>query len=259
MGETGCPQALRIEDIYKPDELKRKRVLVTGANRGLGLALCKELVQCGAEVVAVVRKASPELLQLGVYQTIEGIDVTDDAAVKTMATKVKGQVDVVINNAGIFMKERESLLSDTMDFADEVRTIDVCAVGPLRVVAALWNGDKIKTGGKIVMITSQGGSVHWRAVQSPSGGDYGHHMSKSAANMAAVLCANELRGKISVGVLHPGFNRTEMTAKYSHIWDIEGAVESSVGAKRVCHEINKLGPATSGKFINCEDGLEIPF
>jgi len=107
------------------------------------------------------------------------------------------------------------------------------------------------------MITSQGGSLAWRAVQSPNGGDYGHHMSKAAANMASVLLANEMRGKLCVGILHPGFNRTEMTAKYSHIWDIEGAVESSIGAKRVCHEINKMTLENSGSFINCEDGLII--
>jgi hypothetical protein len=42
---------------------------------------------------------------------------------------------------------------------------------------------------------------------------------------------------ISVGILHPGFNRTDMTSKYSHIWDIAGAVDSSIGAKRVLHEV----------------------
>lgn len=254
---TGCKQALSIESIYNPEELSGKRVLVTGANRGLGLAICKELVDKGAEVVAVVRKASADLKQLKVFQTIEGVDVTSDKAVKKMAKEVNGQLDIVINNAGIFMVERESILNKTMDFADEVKTIDVCAVGPLRIVSTLWNEDKIKEGGKIAMITSQGGSLAWRSVQSPNGGDYGHHMSKAAANMAGVLCANELQGKVSVAILHPGFNRTEMTAKYSHIWDVEGAVDPSVGAQRVCHEIVKLTPATSGILINCEDGLPI--
>ena len=56
-----------------------------------------------------------------------------------------------------------------------------------------------------------------------------------------------------------GFTKTGMTSKYSHIWEIEGAVDASVGAKRVFHEVNMLSHATSGKFINCEDGLEIPW
>ena len=96
-------------------------------------------------------------------------------------------------------------------------------------------------------------------MQCPDGGDYGHHMSKAAANMAAKLVANELSGKAVVGILHPGFNRTDMTAKYSEIWDIEGAVDPQIGAKRVLHEINILSVETSGKFINCEDGMEIPW
>lgn len=50
-----------------------------------------------------------------------------------------------------------------------------------------------------------------------------------------------------------------MTAKYSHIWEVEGAVEVEVGAKRVLHEVLQGGLGTSGKFINCEDGLQIPW
>ncbi len=85
-------------------------------------------------------------------------------------------------------------------------------------------------------------------------------MSKSAANMMAVLLSQELKSKnIPVGILHPGFNKSEMTAKYAHIWEIEGAVDPMVGAKRVLHEISLLDMARSGKFFNCEDGLEIPW
>lgn len=89
-----------------------------------------------------------------------------------------------------------------------------------------------------------------------------HHgqMSKAAANMMAMLLAQELKEKgIAVGILHPGFNKTGMTAKYSHIWEIEGAVDPSVGAKRVLYETGLLSMDSTGKFINCEDGLEIPF
>jgi NAD(P)-dependent dehydrogenase (short-subunit alcohol dehydrogenase family) len=85
-------------------------------------------------------------------------------------------------------------------------------------------------------------------------------MSKAAANMASVLLAQEVKEKeIAVGILHPGFNRTAMTAKYKDIWDIEGAVDPECGAKRVLYETGRLSMETTGKFINCEDGLEIPF
>jgi hypothetical protein len=62
-----------------------------------------------------------------------------------------------------------------------------------------------------------------------------------------------------VQMLHPGFNRTLMTKKYEHIWDIEGAVEPDVGAKRVLYEINATDMARTGSVVNCEDGLRIPW
>lgn len=82
----------------------------------------------------------------------------------------------------------------------------------------------------------------------------------AACNIAGVLLSEELKeAGIAVGLLHPGFNRTDMTKRYEHIWDIEGAVDSSVGAKRVIHEVGKLSLDTTGQFINCEDGLPIPW
>lgn len=65
--------------------------------------------------------------------------------------------------------------------------------------------------------------------------------------------------QVDVGIFHPGFNRTEMTAKYTEAYDSGGAVDTSVGAKRVLHEALRLNAATSGQFINCEDGLQIPW
>lgn len=252
-------RALRIEEVFDSSALSGQRVLVTGANRGLGLTLVQEAVACGAEAIGTCRRASEELRAVGLAKIVEDIDVTSDKSMEKLVAEVGAPLDVVVHNAGYFKRERESILEGTMDFADEVHTIDICAVGPLRVTNALWRAGLLKEGGKAIFITSQGGSIAWRDVQCPDGGDYGHHMSKAAANMGAKLVANELKGKFAVGIFHPGFNRTEMTAKYSHIWDKEGAVEPSVGAKRVWHEANRLSMATSGKFINCEDGLEIPW
>ena len=85
-------------------------------------------------------------------------------------------------------------------------------------------------------------------------------LADAAADEGAVLLAQELKERgIPVLLLHPGFNKTGMTAKYSHIWEIEGAVDASVGAKRVLHEVKDATMDRSGMFINCEDGLKIPF
>ena len=85
-------------------------------------------------------------------------------------------------------------------------------------------------------------------------------MSKAAANMAGALMAQEFKSSgVCVYLLHPGFNKSDMTKKYESIWEIEGAVEASVGAKRVVHQIGLMKMSETGSFINCEDGLYIPW
>ena len=222
----------------------------------------QQAVADGAHVVVVGRKSSDELDALGSSVTvITGVDMCDDAAVKALPDRVGAPVDYVINNAGYFPGTAEGETLASMDFPEQLKQIDVCAVGPLRISSALYNAGKVsKDGGKIIIVTSQAGSVDWRFTQCPEGGNYGHHMSRAACNIGGVLLALELKkAGVPVVLLHPGFNRTEMTAKYSHIWDIEGAVESSVGAKRVLYESLRASMEQTAKFINCEDGLEIPW
>jgi NAD(P)-dependent dehydrogenase (short-subunit alcohol dehydrogenase family) len=256
---------LDITSVYDGGDLSGKRVLVTGGNRGLGLEITKELVAIGATVLVTCRKSSPELEKLvGKYNVYENVDVTDTEAVKACTKKIKsdgGDVDVVINNAGYFYEPFESILEDSLNFEEQLKQINICALGPLRVNAAMVNAGALAKDAKLVTITSQAGSVEWRFTQNKDkGGDYGHHMSRSACNMAAVLASEELKSKgYTVILLHPGFNRTEMTAKYKDIWDIEGAVEPSMGAKRVIYEIIRAKFEDTGKFINCEDGLQIPW
>jgi len=251
---------LNIESVYDGSYLKGKRVLITGGNRGLGLALVGELVAQGAETIVVGRKSSPELDTTAPAQIITGIDVQDAAAVEGMTKSIDKPIDIVINNAGYFPGSAEGEKIPSLNFPEQLKQIDICALGPLRVTAALKNAGLLPTA-KVIIITSQAGSVEWRSTQNKDeGGDYGHHMSRAACNIAGVLMSEEFKPSgIPVALLHPGFNRTDMTAKYSHIWDVEGAVEPEVGAKRVLYEVGKVTMETSGKFINCEDGLQIPW
>ena len=241
--------------------MKGARVAITGANRGIGLAIAKELTAQGAKLVACCRVTSPELQALKPEETILGVDVTSDQACADFSSRITGgPVDILINNAGYFYEPVETISDGTCNYMEELKMIDICAVGPLRVTQAMFAAGLLKKDCKVVMITSQGGSIDWRTTQNPTGGDYGHHMSKAAANMMAVLVAQEFKDKgIPVGILHPGFNKTEMTEKYKAIWEVEGAVDASVGAKRVLHEVGLISMERTGKFINCEDGLEIPW
>lgn len=108
-------------------------------------------------------------------EVISGIDVTDNQCGAKLVAALKGRkVDILVNNAGYFMVEKETLKN--LDFIDEIKTIDICAIGPLRITAALFNAGLLTAGSKVSMITSQGGSIAWRRVQCPTGGDYGHHI-----------------------------------------------------------------------------------
>jgi len=243
--------------------LKGKRVLLTGANRGLGLAIAKQLVEDGALVIAVGRVSSPELDALKVAQNITGVDVCDTATVESMVAKIDAPLDIVINNAGYFWPfEGHETLADGLNFEEQLKQINICAVGPLRVSSLLHKAGKIKRDdtGAIIIISSQAGSTSWRFTQNPEGGDYGHHMSRASCNIGAVLLSQELKKDgVPVVMLHPGFNRTDMTKKFQEIWDVEGAVEASEGAKRCLYEIKSCTMARTGLFINCEDGLQIPW
>ena len=263
--EENNERYLNIASVYDGGDLSGKRVLVTGGNRGLGLAITKELVAIGATAIVICRSSSQELSQLvGKWNVYDGVDVTDTEAVQKALKRVKsdgGDIDMLINNAGYFYEPKETILDDSLNFEEQLKQINICALGPLRVNAAAVNAGALAEGAKLVIITSQAGSCEWRSTQNKDeGGDYGHHMSRAACNIAGVLQAEELRKKgYSVILLHPGFNRTEMTAKYKEIWDIEGAVDPSEGAKRVLYEAIKSNMDTTCQYINCEDGLQIPF
>jgi len=255
--KEGNSRYLDIKSVYDGAYLKGKRVLLTGANRGLGLALAKEISAQGAELVSLVRSSSADLEALG-GQVIAGVDVLSEESVNKAMESLASPVDIVINNAGLFSADETVT---TLNFAEQLKMIDVCALGPLRVSSAAYNQGKIAEGGRVIVITSQAGSVEWRSTQNQGeGGDYGHHMSRAACNIAAVLLSEELKAAgITVVLLHPGFNKTEMTAKYAEIWEKEGAVPTEEGAMRVLHETGGATMAKTGTFINCEDGLQIPW
>jgi NAD(P)-dependent dehydrogenase (short-subunit alcohol dehydrogenase family) len=256
---------LNIDSVYNGNEIMGKRILVTGGNRGLGFEIVKQAVGDGATVIVLCRSTNDELEELvGKWNVYAGVDVTDNIAVDNALKKVKsdgGALDYVINNAGYFYDPCEKILDASLNFDEQLKQINICALGPLRVNAAAVNAKALADDAKLVIITSQAGSADWRKVQNKDeGGDYGHHMSRAACNIAGVLQAEELRSKgYSVILVHPGFNRTEMTAKYKEIWDIEGAVEPAVGAKRVLYEAMKSSLETTGQFVNAEDGKQIPW
>ena len=175
-------------------------VVITGANRGIGLELTRQFRKRGDEVVAACRKSSDELVKLDV-EAVEGVDVADDAGVGRLAACLEGRaVDVLVNCAGILSDES---LGD-LDFDRMRRQYEINSLGPLRVTAALR--ENLVQGSKVAIVTSRMGSIE----DNTSGGRYGYRMSKAAVNMAGRSLANDLKdGGVAVAILHPGFVRTE--------------------------------------------------
>lgn len=179
-----------------------KKILITGANRGIGLELCRQLADRGDDVIAVCREASKQLSALNL-RVIEGVDVSAAESVRGLQHQqgLEG-LDWLVNNAGVLTVE--SL--ESLDFEAMERQFTVNALGPLRVTAALL--PKLGPGSKVGIITSRMGSIE----DNTSGGYYGYRMSKAAVNMAGMSLARDLEERrIAVAILHPGMVATDMT------------------------------------------------
>jgi NAD(P)-dependent dehydrogenase (short-subunit alcohol dehydrogenase family) len=206
--------------------------LVTGANRGIGLELCRALAARGHEVVAACRKTSAELARLGV-RVEAGVDVADAAALSALAKRLHGTaIDWLVCNAGILRED--SLASLTASAIRE--QFEVNALGPLQSVKALL--PNLHSGSKIALVTSRMGSIG----DNSSGGYYGYRMSKAALNAAGMSLARDLAPRgIAVAILHPGYVRTGMTGGH-------GAIDASESARLIVQRIDALTHATTGTF-----------
>lgn len=147
-------------------------VVITGANRGIGLELARHYAQEGCEVIGVCRQSSDDLVDVAA-QVIDGVDVTTDAGIEKLKAGLAGKsIRLLINNAGLLQDEQLG----SIDF-DSIRTqMEINAYAPLRVAQALV--PQIPEGGKIANITSRMGSI----ADNDSGGRYGYRASKAALN-----------------------------------------------------------------------------
>lgn len=206
--------------------------VITGANRGIGLAMVKQCQQNGDTVYALCRQSSPELSSLNV-NVIDNVDITTSEGVEKATKALAGiTIDLLINNAGILRDE--SLTNFNIDTITE--QFNVNALAPLVLTQALL--DNFSAGSKIAFITSRMGSV----ADNGSGGRYGYRMSKAALNIGAMSLAKDLSQQdIAVGIYHPGYVQTDMVNN-------NGDISAEVSAKRLVDLMNTLTMAESGVF-----------
>lgn len=217
-------------------------VVITGANRGIGLEMARLWHARGERVIAVCRAPSQALSDLGV-EIVEGIDVTRPEDIDTLRQKLANeQIDLLYNNAGILTDE--SL--DNPNWDQILRQFEVNALGPLRVTHALL--DRMSKNGKVGVMTSRMGSV----ADNTAGGRYGYRMSKAALNAAGKSLAMDLKPRgIAVAILHPGFVQTEMTGN-------QGNLKPEEAAERLIQRLDELNLDNTGTFWH-SDGSVLPW
>jgi NAD(P)-dependent dehydrogenase (short-subunit alcohol dehydrogenase family) len=223
-------------------------VLITGANRGIGLELARQYAADGWSVIATCRalKDAGELKKIKGEIRIETLEVTDQRQVKALAKKLKDEaIDVLLNNAGMLTGYEGFGKTDTESW---LQTLHVNTVAPLQIAEAFIEHVARSDQKKIVSITSGMGSIG----RGPDGGAYAYRSSKAALNMVMATAGNDLKSrKIAVAVISPGWVKTDMGGPSASITP----KTSADGIRKV---IAKLGAKTSGHFFNYS-GEEIPW
>ncbi|MBG0812144.1 SDR family oxidoreductase [Methylosinus sp. H3A] len=218
-------------------------VVITGANRGIGLELARLYAAEGADLILGVR--NPESAGPAPGKKLR-LDVSDDGSVTRFAEALGGAgVDLLVNNAGVIGPERQS--SEDMDFSGFLETLNVNTLGPLRVTQALSGNLRRAQSAKVAIISSQMGSLGYAKSDHIA-----YRASKAAVNKVAQCLATDLAADgIAVASLHPGWVRTDMGGPMADL----DPKESARGLKNV---LDGLTLVETGRFWNF-DGSLIPW
>ena len=229
-------------------------VLVTGASRGLGLELARQYGADGWDVIACARAPhkAEELAAIAAASAgrigVRALDVTDFAAIDTLARELAGRpIDVLINDAGT-MGARGSGFGSS-DFAEWESIFRLNAFAPMKMAEAFVAHVAGSAQKKIVSVSTIMASMAKNAL----GGFYPYRASKAALNAVTVSLAVDLgrRHGIVVAALHPGWVRTDMGGPRAEI----DPRTSVLGMRQV---IASLTPERAGRFWGY-DGSELPW
>ncbi|MCJ1314527.1 hypothetical protein MMC25_008209 [Agyrium rufum] len=248
-------------------------ILVVGGTRGLGQELVKQYSSFNATTVYATSRSEDLDTSTKNVKWIPSIDVASENAGEKIVSAVKSgsgdgaSLDTVIITAGYFATES----FDEPNWAKEVAMYTTSSIGPVFIVHALVKAGLLSSpntkGGyssskKIILVSSESGSITLRHPKE-GGGNYGHHASKAALNMVGKLLSLDLMGKeIAVGIVHPGFMRTEMTkgVGFDRFWDDGGDAPNSIdthtkpavtpdeAAKSLIEFIDKFDMSMTGEY-----------
>ena len=217
-------------------------VIITGANRGIGLELTKAYAADGDRVFAFTRspdkadKLNDLAASSGGKVTIHAMDVGDGASIAAAKSVVGDQpVDILINNAGVLGGNPQTI--ESIDFDAWMDAIKVMTIGPFRVVQTFLPNLKKSASPKIMTVTSQLAASTW-----PFGTTYAYSSAKAGVNKVMQTLALDLKNdKIAVSMIHPGWVKTDMGGPGADITP----EESAAGIKNV---IAGLSMEHTGRF-----------
>jgi NAD(P)-dependent dehydrogenase (short-subunit alcohol dehydrogenase family) len=230
-----------------------RTVLVTGANRGLGLEFVRQYADAGWSVRAACRapKSAKELKAVQARHldaiAVLALDVTDAKSIAAAAAQLRGEpIDLLLNNAGVGSPPGQRI--GGLDYAAWARVLDANVLGPARVTEAFVENVAKGRDRRIVTLTSLMGSI----ADNASGGSYAYRSSKAGVNAVMKSISIDLAPRgITCVVVHPGWVRTDMGGAGGKL-----APAESVKALRAV--IESLKREDSGKFFNY-DGRELPW
>jgi len=223
------------------------QALVTGANRGIGLELTRQLLESGYSVHATYRKTEGGLTELAhPLLHLHLLDVRSDEAIAAVASVIDGGLDLLINNAGIADGRWASV--EDIDFEVVSEVMEVNAIAPVRVTRGLLPALERAGGGTVVMMTSLMASI----ADCHSGRSYAYRASKTALNMLTVAMKNELLDRnISLMLLHPGWVETDMGGP-------NAPLQPKESVEGILKRIHEQTLDMSGRFVQY-DGAHLPW
>nr|WP_086938490.1 SDR family oxidoreductase [Thaumasiovibrio occultus] len=225
-------------------------VLITGANRGIGLALTEVFLAQGKRVIATCRQPEAASALQALHSqgelTILPLEVTAAASISELATSLQGQaIDIVFNNAGVLGGEQQSV--DEMDIADWANVLAINTIAPFQLSVALKPNLLLSKRPRLITISSSMGSLAGTSTNM-----YSYRSSKAAVNKVMQVLSNEWAADgIIVCPVHPGWVRTDMGGA-----DADISVEESTSG--LVALANNLTAAQSGRFWSY-DGEELPW
>lgn len=235
------------EPVGDPPRFEGQTVVVTGANRGIGLAYAKLLTEAGATVIGTARRPDEATELAATGARVMQLDVTDESSVAAFVESLGDQpIDILVNNAGVLIRMEDKRKPDL----EAVRTtLDVNLLGPMRVTYGLLDNVLASDKPRIVNISSSLGSIG----NNEDGTFLGYRESKAGLNMFTRSLAAEYEDdKLIAIAVHPGWVRTDMGGP-------EAAVSPEGSVLGMLRLIDRLRLKDSGFYFNGLDGKRLPW